>query len=303
MDMDDRIEKYILDRMTKSERIEFEREMQNNPLLKEQVDLDHAIVMRIRSQEDVDKQIKQAKEELMQEKIEAYILNLMTEIDKTEFEYDLKNNPLLKEQLELVQSLVGQIRGHAFAEKQISTAKNEMKKGKIIRMALYSVASIAASFLLFFMVHNFYQTSKFDKLYTSTYSTYPNDFIATDGSYRGDVEVDFFLLSAMTAYEMRDYPLAESQFNQHLKEKDSPEIRFYLAITQLEAGKTIEALKTLQLLYSQPIEYRYYEQTRWYLALVQLKLHEKGDAMKCLEELVALDGVYWDKAKELLKKL
>ena len=71
MDMDDRIEKYILDRMTKSERIEFEREMQNNPLLKEQVDLDHAIVMRIRSQEDVDKQIKQAKEELMQEKIEA----------------------------------------------------------------------------------------------------------------------------------------------------------------------------------------------------------------------------------------
>jgi hypothetical protein len=303
MDMDDRIEQYILNRMTKSERIEFERELQNNPLLKEQVEMDQEIVMQIRSQANVDKQIKQAKEELMQEKFEAYILNLMTEIEKTEFENDLNNNPLLKEQLELEQSLVGQIRGHAFAEEQISTAKKEMKKGKIIRMASYSLASIAASFLLFFFGYSFYQNREMNQQFAFNFSAYTNDYIATDGSYRGDVEIDSLLLSAMRAYEMRDYPLAEAKFNQHLTEKDNPEIRFYLAITQMGTGKTKEALKTLHLLYSQPIEYRYYEQTRWYLALVQLKLHEKGEAKKYLEELVALDGVYWEKAKLLFNKL
>jgi len=50
-------------------------------------------------------------------------------------------------------------------------------------------------------------------------------------------------------------------------------------------------------------EYRYYKQTRWHLALVHLKLHYKSEAKKNLDELVALDGVYLDKAKVLLRNL
>ena len=132
MDMEDRIESYIRNLMTAPERAEFEHELQNNPLLKEQVELEQAIVSQIRSRAYVDEQIKQAKEELKQEKFEAYILNLMTQIEKAEFENDLENNPLLKEQLELEQSIVGQIREHAFVQPQIRKAKKEMKKSKTI---------------------------------------------------------------------------------------------------------------------------------------------------------------------------
>jgi len=182
-----------------------------------------------------------------------------------------------------------------------------MKKSKIIRLVLYSATSIAASFLIFIMVFNIYQNHKFDKLYTSNFSSYPNDLIATDGLYRGDEEIDSVLQlamqSAMTAYEKKKYSIAESQFDQLLTTKDNPEIWFYMAISQMETGKTDLAINTLNILHLQPMEFCYYEQTRWYLALAHLKLHHKSDAKRYLDELVALGGVYWDKAKVLLKAL
>jgi len=303
MEIDDRIEKYIRNLLTDNEKAEFESELLINPLLKEQLELDQAIVTQIRSQAFVDQQIKQAKEELNQQNFEKYIMNLMTEIEKAEFEKDVANNPVLKEQLELEQSVVGQIREHAFVDNQIITAKNEMRKGKIIRMVFYSATSIAASFLLFFFGYNYFQNRQMNQQYASNFNAYTNDYIATDGSYRGDVEIDTFLLTAMLAYEKKDYPLAEAKFNKLLSANDNPEIRFYLAISQIETGKTDLSINSLNVLYLQPKDFRYYEQTRWYLALAHLKLHHKSDSKKYLDELVALEGVYYDKAKGLLDAL
>ena len=236
-------------------------------------------------------------------KIERYILGHMTEAEMVEFEKELENNPLLKEQLEMEQAIVGQIRDRSFVDRQITTAKKEMQKGKIIRLMSYSVSSIAALFLVFFVVQGVWQGQKYNKLYATNFTAYTNDLLTTDGSFRGDAEIDTLLVAAMVAYEKKDFTLADKELNQILLLKDNPDLRFYLAITQLETGKTKEALKTLHLLYAQPKEYRYYEQTRWYLALVQLKLHDKGDAKKYLDEVVALDGVYLDRANELKSKL
>ncbi|MDP1621232.1 MAG: tetratricopeptide repeat protein [Bacteroidales bacterium] len=237
-----------------------------------------------------------------QDKFEKYILGQMTEPEKAEFENELENNPLLKEQLELEQDIVGQIRNRAFVDRQINVAKKELQRGKVIRLIFYSVTSIAALFLVFFVVHGVWQGKQCDNLYAANFTTY-TDYLPTDGSYRGDAEIDSLLLKAMLAYEKKDFTSAETQFSQILSTKDNPEIRFYLAIAQLETGKIKEALNTLQMLYNYPIDYRYYEQTRWYLALVHLKLHHKSEAKKYLDELVALDGEYLDKAKELLGKL
>ena len=243
-----------------------------------------------------------------QDKIEKYILGQMTEAEKTEFENEIENNPLLKEQLELEQAIVGQIRNRSFVDKQINTAIKEMQKGKIIRLMSYSVSSIAALLLVFFVIQGVLQNRQYEQLYAPNYTIPNNDYVITDGIPRGDQgttrgEAEVDSITAMTAYEKKDFETAESQFNQILSEKDDRDLRFYLAITQMETGKTEEALKTLQMLYTQPKEYRYYEQTRWYLALVHLKLHHKSKAKKYLDELVALDGVYLDEAKELLKKL
>lgn len=239
-----------------------------------------------------------------QNKFEKYILGQMTEAETAEFEKELDNNPLLKEQLELEQDIVGQIRNRAFVDEQISRAKKEMQRGKTIRLISYSVSSIAALFLVFFVVQGVLEGQKYNELYASNFTTYTNDFIVTDGTIRGEDETrgdvwDANPISAMSAYEKKDFAKAETQFNQILSKSDNPEIRFYLAITQMENGKTKDALKTLQQLYAQPKEYRYYEQTRWYMALTNLKLHRKSEAKKYLDELVVLDGVYLDKAKGL----
>lgn len=240
----------------------------------------------------------------MQDKIEKYILGQgMTESEKAEFENELKNNPLLNEQLELEQSIVGQIRNRAFVDEQINTAKKEMKRGKAVRLVLYSVTSIAAIVILSLFIPGLFTNPDFEQLYASNFTSYNNDYIATDGVYKGDIEIDSLLITAMEAYEKQDYTAAETQFAQLLSIKDNPEIQFYLAISQLETDKTELAISSLNSLYAQPINFRYYEQTRWYLALVHLKLHQKSDAKKYLKELVALEGVYWDKAKELLKAL
>lgn len=236
-------------------------------------------------------------------KIESYLLGQMSETEKVEFESVLQNNQLLKEQLELEQAIVTQIQDRAFVDQQIASAKKEIQKGKTIRLTLYSVVSIAAMLVLVFFVRGFWQGQHYDQLYASNFVTYSNDYLIINGSYRGDVAIDSLQAMAITAYEAKDFSTAINLFTRVLTTTDNPEIRFYMAISQLEVNQTNQALTNLQTLYNQPNEYRYYEQTRWYLALVSLKLHQKTDAKKYLDELVKLEGVYWDKAKELLTKL
>jgi len=344
MEMQDKTERYLLGRMTENEKADFEIEMFKNPLLKEQVELERAIVSQIRNRAFVDDQIQQAKEELKHEKFESYLTGRMTEAKKADFENELENNPLLQKQLELEKSVVNQIRNQAYVDGQIIIAKKEIKRTKTIRFVSYSFIAIAAVFLLFFIIPVLNQNPELDKLYASNFTTYANDYLATDGIYKGDAKIDSLLLIAMTAYEKQEFAKAENQFNQilaanenheilysrdntvvdtsrikidskieyskdiiQLKQKrinDNPEIGFYLAMVQLETGKTKEALITLLTLYTLPQDYyNYYEQTRWYLALANLKLHKKVEAKKYLEELIKLEGGYWDKAKELIKKI
>ena len=289
--------------MDETERLEFENAIQNDPFLNDLLELEKLIIEQIRNQAFAEEQIKTAKEELKQEKFERYLSGQMTETEKTEFENDLQNNLLLKEQLELEKSVVGQIRNQAFVHEQIITAKKEMKNGRSIKMALYTITSIAAVFLLFFVINGIFQNQKYETLYAAAFEVYPNDLMDTGANYRGDATIDSLLLSAMAAYEKNKFTEAEVLFYEVLKKNENPEIRFYLAVAQLETGKTELAINTLNSLYSQPKDFPYYEQTRWYLALAHLKLHQKSEAKKYLEELVAYENEYWDKAKEMLRKL
>ena len=125
-----------------------------------------------------------------QDKFERYLLNRMDINEKAEFENELENNPLLKEQLELEQAIVTQIRNRAFVDQQISAAKKEMQKSKTIRLTLYSVVSLAAMLVLGFFVHGVWQGRQYDQLYASNFTTYTNDYIMVDGVYKGDATVD-----------------------------------------------------------------------------------------------------------------
>lgn len=303
MEIFDKIEGYLSGEMDETERLEFEKAIQNDLFLNDLLELDRLIIEQIRNRAFAEEQIKQAKEELKQEKFERYLLGQMAGTEKAEFETELENNPLLKEQLELEKSVVEQIRNRAFVEHQINVAKKEMKNGKSIKMTLYAITSLAAVFLLFFVINGLFQNKKYENLYAAAFEVYPNDYVDTKANYRGDATIDSLLLSAMAAYEKKNFAEAEIQFALVLQHNENPGIRFYLAVTQLENNKIKEALQNLELLYNNPENFRYYEQTRWYLALLHLKMQQKKEAKKYLEELMENEGKYWDKAKEILKEI
>ena len=87
------------------------------------------------------------------------------------------------------------------------------------------------------------QGQKYNKLYASNFTAYTNDLQTTDGSCRGDAEIDSLQVTTMLAYKKKDFNKAETDLNQILIENYNPDIRFYLAITQLETGKNKRSLE------------------------------------------------------------
>lgn len=300
MDMKDKIEKYILNQLKPSEKADFEIEMHQNSQLKEQVELEQVIVNQIRVRAFVDKQINQAKEELAQEKIDESTPEQMIEAEKGVF-YSIEADETGSE-FQLEEELA--FNSNRFIkDQQISEPNKEKQERKTVRIMIYSVVSIAAALALFFIVQGVWQGRQYDQLYATNFTGYTNDYLATDGTYRGDAEIDSMQISAMRAYEKKDFASAVIQFTRILSSNDNPDIRFYLAIAQMETGQIKEAQTNLQTLYLQPGEYRYFEQIRWYLALLHLKLHHKTEVKQYLNELIILEGKYWDKAKEVQKEL
>ena len=290
--MQEKIEKYLLGLMSEKERGEFENELQNNPDMNEQFELERSIVTEIRSQAFVNGQIEQAKNELTMIPTIGTIVRPLT----------------------MAANIIPPI--------ATSSSKNRRR----IKMIVYPL-SIAAMLLLVFFLNGLWQLPQYDKLYASAFEIYPNDYLVSDpNAFRGenpadsldmktsksikfsrhdqgDIQPDSLEIVAMKAYEKRNFIEAETKFNGFLAYKDNPELRFYLAVTQMQNGKTDLAIKTLRSLYLKTPDYRYYEEIRWYLALALLKLRHEVYAKKYLDELVKFDGVYLDKAKNLMDKL
>jgi tetratricopeptide (TPR) repeat protein len=237
------------------------------------------------------------------EKIERYLSGQMEGIEKADFENEMKNNPVLKEQVELDKTLVEQIKYHAFVEKQILHGKGELKRRKNLKLTAYTVLSLAAVFFILFFIPGIWQQNNYEELFASAYQVYPNDYLPVDANFRGDARIDSLELAAMTAYENKDFLNAESKLKEILQTGENHELRFFLAMSQLENAKPDDAIESLQALYSLSENFKYYEQTRWYLALAYLKIQRKDEAKRLLNELSEIKGYYWDKAKVLKEKM
>jgi hypothetical protein len=268
MDKQIKIERYLLNQMSESEKADFKIDMHNDPKLKEQVELEAQIVEQIQNQAFVDDQINKAKEELKQEKFERYLTDRMTESEKADFEDELKNNPLLKEQFDIEAKIVDQIKDSAFVNNQINTAQKEIKKGRSIRMRYYSIASMAAILVLVFVTPILYNNHKFNNLYKENFTS-----------------IDSRQISGVN------------------RSGTSPDEQFITALSNMGNGKMQDARIILEELHKEPPRFKYYEDTRWYLALVHLRLHYKSKVEKYLKEVINLNGKYKDDAVALKNKL
>lgn len=267
MDIQDKIERYLQNQMTESEKTDFEIDMHTNTKLKQQVEIETEIVTQIRNQAFVDAQIKTANEELNREKFERFLTDGMNKSEKADFENELKDDPLLKEQFDLEAKIVDQIKDSSFVDSQINTAQNEIKKGRSIRMRYYTIVSVAAVFIMILVMPFMYRNLRYNNLYKENYT----NIIALHG-------------------------------NETLRGV-SPEKRFINAISKMEEGNIQNSQKILEGLLEQPKGFIYYEETRWYLALVHLKLHDKSEVKSYLQEVIDLNEKYKKQAVDLIDKL
>lgn len=275
MDNQNNIERYLQEQMSDAEKSDFEKELTDNYLLREQLELQQNFISQIANRAFVNSQLEMARG-------------------------NAENNAD-----ELEQEIATQIINRAYVDQQINMAKSEVKKDKTIQLVRIIMA-VAALFLGVVLVHGIWQNNQMEKLYAGNFEVFENE-LSQAGIFRGEnqqSEADSMLTIAMISYECKRYDEAIELFDRIIGlTGNKPEIQFYKAISLLAMNKNREALLLLNELYKNPKEFAYYEETRWYLVLANLKIHKKKVAENYLKELIQLEGFYYDKANELLNNL
>lgn len=234
------------------------------------------------------------------DRIEKYLQERMTAIEKEAFEKDMENDPLLRQETLQMRQILKAITIHynkrlkshlQYDEKAVSE-----DSGK--KTYLYAIiTSVAAVILLFAVlyIYVFLPDPDLKSLFITYYKPYPNieEPIIRSGS--DDV-------SAYALYESGRYSDALVEF-QKIMEQNPSEISalFYAGISSLETGKPEEASryfgKVLEI-----GEGKYIRPAIWYLALSYLASEDRENAVKYLNDLLNEDDLYTRKATEVLRK-
>ncbi|GAA0712744.1 hypothetical protein GCM10009430_03500 [Aquimarina litoralis] len=157
---------------------------------------------------------------------------------------------------------------------------------------------IAASIIIVFgvgsLLWNTLNTSDdFSDLYTAYYELYPvEDVIRGSSQLEKDV--------IMKNYAEGDYQKVVSILSGNTSFRLTEQFRLYLGNSYLNLGKEQSALEQFQQIGDNS---KYSENASWYQALTYLKLKDAKKASILLKKIVDFDGVYKEKAKELLTKL
>lgn len=157
------------------------------------------------------------------------------------------------------------------------------------RIAASLAVLFAASFYIYFQT----QSSDAD-LFEEYYTAYP-----VEDRLRGaDVTKRDSVLALYTA---KDYQKAGTALKNLLEESpEDSQLQLYYGNCLLNTGKLEEAIHLFE---SAPRENSAYENYQWYLALAQLKKDDRDAAVMALQKVVDYNGIYKQKANELLQEL
>lgn len=158
-----------------------------------------------------------------------------------------------------------------------------------------AAASIIVMFGLYFIFRS-YQNPVNERLFSEYFSPYQNLL-----TMKGDQ--DQALSEAMYFYDMKQWDSAAYYFDRTgSKDLDQSAISFYYGNVLLASGQTAEAEKLFLKIISGNDD-RFLIQAKWYLALTYLKSGNTGKSVGILIELKSSQGVYGQRARELLNEL
>ena len=242
------------------------------------------------------KKITKAKE--MNELIEKYFEQNLTEAEKITFEELLVKDAAFKEEFDFYKELKNAV---TVAERQkIKQEVQQFEKGSNERAFVLKKYFPYAAILLFmisFIVYFATNTPSSEGLYDSYYEAYPNTAVSNT---RDNSNEQSNVQQAFVAYDLNDFDTANKLFDSALTTTKADYILFYKGISLMELNKHNDALKLFE---TTNWSKEYVEKSLWFQSLCYLKLNDKNKAKRTLEILVEKKSFKLTEAEELLAKL
>lgn len=238
--------------------------------------------------------------------LEKYLSNQLTPEERTSFEVELDTNENLKLRLKILKS-----------------QKSYLKNQEAITRSRSAISDVSQEFRKQFQAPEVKKTSKIIYLIPSAIAAmlivglFIRPLITATDTSSSALFADYFhptQLSLLTKNDSNNELLQNAQitFNQenyteaigHLtelidREPANEQFRFNLAVAELGAGQSNQAITKLEQFYEHPL---YGSAALWYAALSYLKLENIVNAKTSLNA-IPTDSSYFEAAQQLLKKL
>ncbi len=239
-------------------------------------------------------------------RIEDYLDGRLDEAGRTAFEAELATDPELAQLLALAREARERLSRQWAAEdadralsatlsqlgKQHFNSPAVIKKPWLVRRWPQLAAAAAVAALLIWVAWPAGET----RLY-ARYREFPEAAFVVRSNEPGQAE----LAEATTAFNEGDFAKALPILEKHCQiHPDDREIRFFLALCQLELGRTPEAVAGLEQIAQTPNSWT--GEARWFLALAYLKEKNRAQCAVVLRSIPS-GGAHFEEAQELLKKV
>lgn len=241
-------------------------------------------------------------------KIDAYLQDRMTNLEKELFEEALENDPEKRKMLEEHREAIKMIKIASLKQNldQLEKAhgkdssRSEKKSRVVSLFSRPQLIGIAASLLVLVVA----------AVWIFLPSPQSESQLAFEKYYEKDpglpttmgVSDEISLSQAMLLYKQGEYGQAEEAFDQLLEQGPSDTVLYYKAMTLIELENFEQAEKYLRK--SQLETGKYSQRSDWYLAMVLLEQNQKEESIEILQDIANTDKhLYATEASQLINEL
>ncbi|WP_062054499.1 tetratricopeptide repeat protein [Aquimarina longa] len=236
------------------------------------------------------------------EKIEQYLTNRLSPEDLIAFKKEIHTNPQLQEEIEkhrVLHKILEDQDTLIFKEKlaQISSTIKQQDTTSQKKSTFFSFWKIAASIAILIGIGiSLWYTSNTINQTQGLYKAYYVPFPSED-TIRGEITEEQGILKN---YTKGAYEAVITTLEKHPNLMNQQRLRLYLGNSYLNTNQEEKAIKQFIAIRNKD---RYYEIAQWYLSLTYLKMNDSKKTKTLLKNIINYDGVYKDKASQLLKAL
>lgn len=237
------------------------------------------------------------------ERVENYLLGIMSPEERLVFEEELKSNSELSASLDEARDLMVGIEDHFDNElksklRHIEGPDNKakvvyLKKRRNLRWSLVAAIAVLLIIATFYLIPG----DQPSELYAQYYSDYPNIIELQQRAESSPISTAFLF------YQQGNWNAADKSF-QTLISSDQSLIypHFYRAISRLNLNDPSEAINELETVIRSNDE-RFLQPAKWYLALAHLRKGDTAASKTILGEIASTEGNYATEAAALVNEL